>query len=269
MPVLEITSADDPRIAVYRDLPSRKHNRDSELFIAEGRLLARRLLASPLQMHSLLLDVSRCGELVALAPQGCPVYIASRELLQEIAGFAFHAGVIACAYRPAAASLASLLSEPAAKKTLTVCDDVYDVENVGSMLRTSLALGSSGVICGPRTADPFHRRALRLSMGAAFKLPLLRTPSISETLAELRVAGFDTIAAVADEDAEPLLSAGRNLRCALVLGNEADGLSAETLSCCNRRVTIPMHQRADSLNVSVAAGIFLHHFLHAAELLDG
>jgi len=263
MPLLSVLTVDDPRIAVYRDLPLRKRQPSNRLFVAEGRLLVKRLIASSFKLHSVLIEENRCQEIAASVPAGVPVYTATRELLEAIAGFKFHAGVIACGYRNHSSWPWQISTDAPGPHVVTVCDDVFDVENLGSILRTSLALGSAGAICGPRSADPFNRRALRLSMGAAFKLPIYHTDSTPQTLSHLRSLQYDIVAAVAGDDAETLSSAPRAARTAIVLGNEANGLPAETLACCNRRITIPMHQRADSLNVSVAAGIILHHFLSA------
>jgi len=268
MPEIAVTSPRDPRIAVYTNLPLRKRHPASDTFIAEGRLLVKRLIASRFELESVLLDPSRCEDIAAAVPDDVPVYTAPRVMLEKIAGFRFHAGVIACGRRGKRPALHELTANSAAAdasatrvSAFTVCDDVFDVENLGSILRTSLALGAAGALCGPRGADPFHRRALRLSMGAAFKLPLHQPDDIPAALTQLRQAGYDIVAAVADGDAEPLSAASRSQQVAIVLGNEANGLSPATLACCNRRVTIPMHGRADSLNVAVAAGIVLHHFL--------
>ena len=82
-------------------------------------------------------------------------------------------------------------------------------------------------------------------------------------LAELRCHGYELAAAVLGDDAEPLPAAGRPRRLAVLFGNEAVGLSAADVAACDRRVTLPMRRGTDSLNVAVAAGIFLYHFATA------
>ena len=70
----------------------------------------------------------------------------------------------------------------------------------------------------------------------------------------------ELIATVLDDTAEPLAHATKPLRLGLLFGNEADGLDARWLELCDRRLTIPMQEGTDSLNVAIAAGIFLHYF---------
>ena len=93
-------------------------------------------------------------------------------------------------------------------------------------------------------------------MGTIFSLPLVRSGDLNA----LREAGYELVATVLADDAEPLKDASRGERLGIVLGNEAQGLDAATLAACDRRVTIPMRQGVDSLNVAVAAGIILYHF---------
>jgi tRNA G18 (ribose-2'-O)-methylase SpoU len=98
-------------------------------------------------------------------------------------------------------------------------------------------------------------------MGTAFYLPIVRSDDLARDLQRLRdVHGVELVATVLDETAESLDAAGRAERLGILFGNEAQGLAAEHVGRCQRRVTIPMRLGTDSLNVSVAAGIFLYHF---------
>ncbi|HWL73078.1 MAG TPA: RNA methyltransferase, partial [Burkholderiaceae bacterium] len=109
--------------------------------------------------------------------------------------------------------------------------------------------------------DPFSRRVLRVSMGAALRVPILQA---TDALAELKCLqnhwGVEAIATVLDSDAEQLQSAQAGDRLALVFGAEASGLPQEWIEACDRRVAIPMAPGTDSLNVATATGIFLYHF---------
>jgi tRNA G18 (ribose-2'-O)-methylase SpoU len=97
-------------------------------------------------------------------------------------------------------------------------------------------------------------------MGAVLRLPVLAEECLDETLDRLHADWrVERVAAVAAGDAEPLDRFERPDRLALVLGNEAQGLAPQWVARCERRLTIPMRQGADSLNVAVAAGIILYH----------
>jgi tRNA G18 (ribose-2'-O)-methylase SpoU len=109
-------------------------------------------------------------------------------------------------------------------------------------------------------ADPFSRRVLRVSMGAALHLPIVESRDLAADLAELAAARFELVAAVLDPAAEPLAKVRRGKRLALLLGGEGHGLAAQWLTLCHRRVTIPMQVGIDSLNVAVAAAVLLYEF---------
>ena len=101
-------------------------------------------------------------------------------------------------------------------------------------------------------------------MGAAFTVPVIESDDLALTIAELKVRGVHLLATVLDSSAKPLVGATRPGRLALVFGNEAHGLSEREVGLCAGTVTIPMAPGADSLNVSCAAAIFLHHFTQVA-----
>ena len=106
-----------------------------------------------------------------------------------------------------------------------------------------------------------HGQARRVSMGTVFTLPLLQSDDLLRDLRLLREQwGVQLAATVLDPDAEPLANAKRPAKFALLLGGEAQGLEPQWVQACDRRLTIPMQRGTDSLNVAVAAGIFLYHF---------
>jgi tRNA G18 (ribose-2'-O)-methylase SpoU len=116
------------------------------------------------------------------------------------------------------------------------------------------------MILGERCHDPFFRQSVRVSMGAIFRMPLVRSLHIREDLKSLQRAGIQLLATVLDEAAEDLSKAARPNRIAMLFGNEAQGLDHDIVDMCDRRVTIPMKLETDSLNVAVAAAISLFHF---------
>jgi len=261
MPTIEIASLDDERLAPYRDLPDRKHTRRSGLFIVEGTLLVRRLLASSFSAKSLLLDRDRQRDFADMANYELNIFLAPRELMRELAGYQIHSGVLACAERGTQPTLAEMTSSRKSN-TLVVLPNVYDPANVGSILRTALALGAGGCLVGKQSADPFLRRAMRASMGAPFKLPVRICDDLATDIASLRGDHrYRIIGAALAEEATSLRDSEHPGKLALLLGNEGEGLTETWLRHCDGLVTIPHAGRADSLNVAVAAGILLHHFL--------
>jgi|CXWL01.1.fsa_nt_gi tRNA G18 (ribose-2'-O)-methylase SpoU len=262
MPLIPIHDVDDERLDVYRDLLSAKASRRRGLFVAEGRLLVDRLVASSFPTHSILVDERRVG-LLPEQPAERLVYVTPAKLIEEIIGFNFHRGVLACGHRQPQPALRDVMRHVPSRATVLVCVGIQDPTNLGSLLRSAAALGIDAVLIGQQCSDPFSRRVLRVSMGATLKLPLIESDDLAADLNRLRNDfQFECIATVL-EDAEVLERARRSDRIAILIGNEAHGLPDEIAASCERRVTIPMQLGTDSLNAAVAGGIVLHHFLRA------
>jgi tRNA G18 (ribose-2'-O)-methylase SpoU len=187
--------------------------------------------------------------------------------MNVILGLKFHSGVLACARRkPATAqTLDNIVPKDRPRLTLVVCPDISNVENIGSLIRIAAGFGADAMILGERCHDPFWRQSVRVSMGTIFKLPLLQTDDLARDLRRLRGEwGVEMVATVLDPAAEPLEHAKRGEKLGILFGGEAQGLERQWIEACDRRVTIPMHHGTDSLNVAVAAGVFLYHFARAA-----
>lgn len=265
--MIPIESLDDPRIAHYRNLKDRELAREGGRFMAEGELILRRLLASDYPVESVLLEELRAPELAPLVPSEVPVYVAPRSVFRHIVGHKFQSGILAVGRRKPFLTVDQLVEQANEPSTLVICPEIASVENIGSLIRIAAAFGCDGMLLGERCHDPFWRQSVRVSMGTLFKLPLARSQDILLDLKRLRETwGYELAATVLDEAAEPLESAPRGRRLGILFGNEAQGLDPASIAACDRRVTIPMRPGVDSLNVAVAAGIFVYHFTRVAPL---
>lgn len=301
MPLLTDIPFDDPRLGPYRNLKDHELARDGDRFLAEGLYIVQRLLASDHPVDSLLVARRRLPEIVHLlhARPEAPVYVLDDPALSRIVGFKFHTGVLAVGRRPPPTSIQQLLLRlpdlsalgPRSSSVLLVCPKVINTDNLGSILRIAAALGALGLLLGPRSCDPYFRRCVRVSMGAVFHLPIHRSDDLKRDLDLLtRLHRFTTLATVVDPDATPLhrftptpqnesptldgtpscggVAPPRSSappsppRFALLLGPEDTGLEPFWVELCHHRLTIPMHQGMDSLNIATAAAVFLHHLLH-------
>ncbi len=263
--LVPVTTIDDPRLGPYRELNQRNLTRQSGLFIAEGGTVVERLIASRYETASVLAELAYAEHYLPRLPADVPIYVASRGLLQETIGFHFHRGILASGRRQPVASMDPILASLGTRRsTIVVCPDVQDPTNLGSIIRSAAAFGCAAIVLGGRCADPFSRRVLRVSMGAALTLPIVESRDLAGDLRRLADARFQLVAAVIERAAEPLSSARRGERLALLLGSEGHGLSNEWLTLAHRRVTIPMQLGIDSLNVAVAASVLLYHFCSEA-----
>jgi tRNA G18 (ribose-2'-O)-methylase SpoU len=163
-------------------------------------------------------------------------------------------------------TIAGVCSELPPEALLVGCVDVQDPTNLGGILRNCAAFGVHAVLVSKHCADPFARRVLRVSMGASLQLWIIECDDITAELQQLGSDhNFQTVATVVGA-APSLEDAARAERMVLVIGSEAEGLPDDLIDACDRRVTIPMSPQTDSLNASVAAGVFLYHFTRVARI---
>lgn len=260
MTTTTIDNADDARLAPYRDLKDKQLAQSLGLFVVEGEFLVRRLLASEFAVHSVLMTEARYQGGDWDVSEGTSVYVAAKSVISSLVGFKFHRGVLALGVRKTAMSLDAWQDLQDVTR-LVVCPEINDVENLGSVMRTGAGLGYGHFLLGPSCCDPFARRAIRTSMGTVFQLNIAQSKDLEVDLHRLKVLhGFQWHASVIDEDAEPLNDVSPPHRVGLLIGSEAHGLDETWLGLVDQQVTIPMSLGTDSLNVSVAAGIFMHHY---------
>jgi tRNA G18 (ribose-2'-O)-methylase SpoU len=260
MPVIRLTDLSDPRLALYRNLKDRELAAQGDLFVCEGLLVVQRLLRSQYPCLSVLCAERKVGAVLPDARPETPVYVVPDALLHDVVGFKFHTGALAVGRRLPRGPLEAVLPKREGL-TLVVLPHTNNLENVGSIARISAAFGVDAMILGEECCDPFYRQSLRVSMGTMFSLPLHRSEDLKRDLVALRDGyGVQLAATVLDPEAEPLAGAGRPGRVALLFGSEAEGLPGDYLEICSRRLTIPMSLGTDSLNVSMAAAVFLYHF---------
>ena len=172
------------------------------------------------------------------------------------------AGVVAvCRFLDAPFS--SLVEEgrsPVTKPRLVaICADVRDPGNAGTVIRTADAAGADAVVLAGSSVDAYNPKTVRASVGSLFHLPVVIEPDVAAAVAAVRAAGLTVLAA--DGDGETSLDAAGALlgrRTAWLFGNEARGLTAEVAALADHRVRIPIHGRAESLNLSTAAALCLY-----------
>lgn len=239
-------------------------DRDPEVFVAEGSRVLVQLLDLGWPLRSVLLSERRAAnhpDLVArVRAAGARVDVATQDVMDRVAGYHVHRGLLALAKRPAPTSVGALVDDA---RLVLATEGINDMENLGSLFRNAAAFGADAVILDPTTSDPFYRRAVRVSVGHVLTVPSARAASWPDDLDLLRASGLTVVAlhpGAADsiDDVNP--SDGR---WALLVGAEGDGLSTAALDRCDVAVRIPMAPGVDSINVATAAAVALHHFARA------
>lgn len=228
--------------------------------VVEGAESVRWLITSPLALE---LVVGKPSMLAALGPElearpaVTTVVAADPVEISALVGFDFSRGVVACARRPEPVSVAQLLARR--PRRLALLDAVHDPGNVGGLVRSARCLGLDAMVLGPGCADPFYRRAVRVSVGHVCHLPLVTAADSAAAIGELRAAGIRCIAGHRGPLSRPLgaLDALVGPWC-LVLGNEDRGPRPETVAACDASTFIEMAPGVDSLGVAAAGAVLMH-----------
>lgn len=234
------------------------------LFVAEGRLVLPRLLASHYRVHSVLLSEAAHDAMRPLltAHPDVDVLIAPADIVNGIGGLKFHRGCLALGYRGEHRELDELL-EPGVRslEPVVILEGVSNPDNIGGIFRSAHAFDARGVVLGPRCGDPLYRKAIRTSMGTSLQLPWTVTSEWPAALDRVRARGYRVVALTTDPAAPPIRDAiaVSTSPIALLLGSEGFGLSPEALAAADTTARIPMpNADADSLNVAAAASVALY-----------
>jgi tRNA G18 (ribose-2'-O)-methylase SpoU len=258
--VIDIVDPADSRVDDFRDLNSVDRRPDlptgKGLVIAEGVLVAQRMLASRFRPHAFLGTQRGLLELADdLAGAGAPYYRATAEVMAEVVGFHLNRGVLGAARRAPELTVSDVIG---GARTVAVLEGVNDHENLGSIFRNAAGLDVDGVIFGTGCADPLYRRAVRVSMGHALLVPFANAQQWPADLNDLRDNGFRLLAMTPNPAAQTLAEAMDGLadhKVALLVGAEGPGLTETAMRASDTRVRIPMARGTDSLNVATAAAL--------------
>jgi tRNA G18 (ribose-2'-O)-methylase SpoU len=257
--VIHVASIDDMRVAAYRHIADPNQLRDLGLFVVEGRLVVRRLLdLQHWETDSILVTQPAFEALSDVLPKtAAPVYVASQELMNSVAGFNIHRGCLALVRRPPTPTLDRIAAGPLAR--ILVLEGVNNPDNVGGLFRSAAAFGIELVVLGPDSGDPLYRKAIRTSMGATLSIPFVQAPQWPGAIRDLRTDGFTVVALTPAMTAAPLDEIFPHAKLALLVGSEGSGLSEDAMRTATLRIRIPTTPAVDSLNVTTAASIAMYH----------
>jgi len=250
-----ISSKDNPRIkSVCKLLSSAKERQKTGLFAAEGMRLCFDVYASGLKIISVFYTkqaLERYGaELEELISSAEEAFETEGAVFEKMGDTVTPQGVLAVCRIP------DLNKKPDFKGRYIAMERVSDPSNLGAVARSAEAFGISGIILGGSGCDPFSPKALRASMGALVRLPVWVCPDFEAAIPQIKTAGARVIGTVVREG-ESLCDFAFMNGDVVVIGNEAEGLSDAVSSLCDRKVTIPMSGRAESLNAATAATVFI------------
>nr|WP_246142707.1 RNA methyltransferase [Nocardioides rubriscoriae] len=244
----------------------RSERSERRLFLADGP----KAVAGALGVPGCVVEVFASAAGTALVPAGVAVTLVDDRALASLSDSVTPAGVVAlCRFvdRP----LAHLLEVPADRPRLVaVCADVRDPGNAGTVVRTADAAGADAVVLAGQSVDLYNPKTLRAAVGSAFHLPVAVEPDPAHVVRALQAAGLTVLATAADGEVS-LHDAGDLLAgpTAWLFGNEAHGLPDDLAALADHRVRIPIHGRAESLNLATAAALCLYESARASSRSTG
>src|SRR5262245_59088817 len=208
MRLTRIDRTDDPRIAAYRDVPDAELVRSRGLFVAEGRIVVRRVVEDRrFRVQSVLVnDAARAQleDVFSTLPDDVPVYVCEADDFRAITGYNLHRGCLALVERLPATPIGTLLQNAT---TIVVLEGATNADNVGGVFRNAAAFGPGGavgVLLSPTCCDPFYRKAIRTSMGAVLHVPFTRAERWPAAIDEIRAVGFTIVALTPREPSQTL-----------------------------------------------------------------
>ncbi len=250
---LKICSKDNQNIKLISALQTsskmrKKHNK----FVLEGLRLCEDAMQNDIAFDMLFFSESAFekhnGFAKTLSKNSENCYLISDAVFKKISDTENPQGICAVAKYP------EKTAEINPNGRYVALENIADPSNLGAISRTAEALGISGIIINDKACDPYNPKALRASMGTLLRMPLIITEDIGNLA---KASSLRLISCVVEKDAESISKIDFKCGDVIVIGNEANGISAELRQNSDILTTIPMSGKAESLNASVAAAIAL------------
>ncbi|MBQ6568888.1 MAG: RNA methyltransferase [Clostridia bacterium] len=252
----DITSKDNPTVKQAHKLLGSSHERKStKMYVIEGQRLCGDALISKARIITLFFteeaqqrsaDLIECLECAAEAS-----YRVTPEVFEKVSDTKHPQGICCVCAMP------EPTTDIKQEGRYIALENISDPSNLGTILRTAEAFNFDGAVISGDSCDVYNPKVLRGSMGAVFRLPIIHTDNFPAFMQECKLRGMRPIAAVPDRNAVSITSVRFFRGVLMCIGNEAQGLTEETVKSCGEKVTIPMLGRAESLNASISASILM------------
>lgn len=251
-----ITSKENETIKKVRKLKEKKYRDEKNVFVVEGIKMIEEALEEKAEIDKIFI----CEECVkegsidqkliyAIAKYDC-IYV-NEPVFRSISEVTTPQGILAVIKKQEKDQQISFEEE------LTIAlDGVQDPGNLGTIIRTADSAGVKQIILSEETADPYNAKVVRSTMGAIFRVNLIETKNLVETLKQMK-KNKNEVVVTCLEDSKTIYDMNYQKKV-VVIGNEASGVSEEVKAIADHKIKIPMLGKTESLNASVAAGIVIY-----------
>jgi RNA methyltransferase, TrmH family len=242
-----------PRVIAARRLHRRRERDATRQFLAEGPQAVREAAGHVVELFGTADALREHPDAVAAAGDA-PVWTVAPPALVALAETVHPQGLVAVCRQFDVPLDAALARRPG---LVAVLVEVRDPGNAGTVLRTADAAGAGAVVFAGDAVDPYNGKCVRATAGSLFHLDVVRAPDPAAAVAALRAAGL-TVLAADGYGPVPLHAAPLDQPTAWLFGSEAHGLPADVAAAADARVRVPIHGRAESLNLAAAAAVCLY-----------
>ncbi len=188
----------------------------------------------------------------------CPVYTFAPKLFKELSDTITPQGIIAVCEVPNYSEKDIKESE---NGCIIMCENVQDPGNIGTIIRTAHASFCDGVVLTKGSCDLYNPKIVRSTMTGVFSVPIITGRDAKSTISYYKNKGYKIIAGALTKNSINLYSADLCGKTLIIIGNEGNGVSEDTLKMCDTTIKIPMKEDAESLNASVAGAVLLYEHL--------
>lgn len=243
--VIELTSVNNQVVKDAAALSDKKFRDKSGLFLIEGRKCVEEAVKSGIELEKIF-------SLKEESIVSKEVYLVNEAVLKKISTTATAPDIVAIAKKK------KFTIEQLNGKTIILLENIKDPGNVGTIIRTAVALGAAAIILSGDVVDIYNPKVVRSSVGSMFKIPIVQSDDFDKIRYQLRNHKF--VGTILDESKSPttLQEANFNIGTLIMFGSEADGLSEKAQQYVDEYIKIPMRNQVESLNIAISAGIIMY-----------
>lgn len=254
-----ITSKDNEIVKSIKKLKEKKYRMQEQAFLVEGIKLVQEAIQEQMTIRKVVIcedcttDASIDQNLLyEIAKQDC-IYV-SKNVFYTLTDVVNPQGILAVIEKKSEESSIDYQED-----MIIVLDGIQDPGNLGTILRTMDSAGFKQIILSENSADPYNPKVVRSTMGAIYRINMIQSTNIIETLKNLQKNKFQVVA-TSLQTQETIYTMDYHKK-AIVIGNEANGVSKEVLELAGKKVRIPMLGKTESLNAAVATSIIVYEYV--------